>query len=175
MDRGGTHISERPLSGLFSGQACPNATANPSGHHCQSNQAGTQKEAPLPQAKESESAIPVGLTKRTFHRWRLSEINFLKENFDRLSNQALADALGMSKNKVRSYAYILGLKRTKWIQSKRGGQLRSWEADEIEYLQKNYHRFEAAFIGRKLNRTDQAIWRMAKKMNLKKSKTNGKI
>ena len=175
MDTRREEISERPLSGLLSGQACTLAESNPVSHPKSSLGAQHQKKPALSQAQESDSDLPVGLPKKINHRWKLSEINFLRENFDRLSNQELADQLGLPKNKVRAYADHLGLKRTKWIQSKRGGKQASWEAFEIFYLQENYHRFEASFIGRKINRTAQAVWQMAKNLNLKKSKTNGKI
>ena len=59
------------------------------------------------------------------------EIQFLKDNFKTMTNQQIADALGLKKTRVRMKAYELGLQRMK---------LENWPPEAIDYLKQNYHK-----------------------------------
>lgn len=57
------------------------------------------------------------------------EINFLKENFHKKTNQQLADHLGLKLTKTRMVLYDLGLKRM---------ELEYWTDEQTEFLLANY-------------------------------------
>ena len=59
------------------------------------------------------------------------DIQFIKENFKIMTNQQIADALGMKKTKVRTKAYELGLKRM---------TLEYWPKDAVKFLKENFHK-----------------------------------
>lgn len=58
-----------------------------------------------------------------------SEIKFLKDNFQTMTNQELANHLGLKLTKTRMVLYKLGLKRMK---------LEYWTDDQVDFLIKNY-------------------------------------
>jgi len=57
------------------------------------------------------------------------DIQFIKDNFQAMTNQQIADALGLKKTRVRMKAYELGLQRM---------NLEYWPGDAIDYLKANY-------------------------------------
>ncbi len=57
------------------------------------------------------------------------DIQFIKDNFYNMTNQQLADALGLKKTIVRTKAYELGLKRM---------TLEYWPTEAVEFLKANY-------------------------------------
>lgn len=57
------------------------------------------------------------------------DIEFIKENFQSMTNQQIADALGLKKTTVRTKAYDLGLQRM---------QMEYWSRSAIDYLVSNY-------------------------------------
>lgn len=57
------------------------------------------------------------------------DIQFIKDNFQSMTNQAIADALGLKKTVVRTKAYELGLQRM---------ELEFWPDEAVEYLKNNY-------------------------------------
>jgi hypothetical protein len=175
MDTSREKVPEGPLSGLLSPKAGTNPTAHQAGYTQPSLGDADQKKASLSQTDSDATNLPVGLPQKRNHQWKLTEIAFLTDNIGKLTNQELADRLRLSKNKVRAYIYQLGLKRERQNHSARAGKKRTWTPEEINYLRDHYHQFDADFIGRKINRTDKAVWEMANKMNLKKSANHGKI
>lgn len=58
------------------------------------------------------------------------EIQFLKDNFHSMTNQQIADALGLKKTIVRMKAYDLGLQRM---------EMEYWPPEAVEFLKENYH------------------------------------
>lgn len=58
-----------------------------------------------------------------------NEIEFIKSNFQQMTNEAIADALGCKKTIVRMKAYELGLQRI---------NLERWTVEQIAYLKSNY-------------------------------------
>ena len=58
------------------------------------------------------------------------EIQFLKDIFQSMKNQQIADALGLKKTIVRIKAYELGLQRM---------ELEYWPIDAVNFLKQNYH------------------------------------
>ena len=57
------------------------------------------------------------------------EIQFIKDNFQLMTNQQIADALGLKKTIVRTKAYELGLQRMK---------LEYWCTEAVNFLKENY-------------------------------------
>src|SRR5690606_25103092 len=60
-----------------------------------------------------------------------ADIQFIKNNFMMMTNQQIADALGLKKTTVRTKAYQMGLKRMK---------LEYWPDEAVEFLKANYHK-----------------------------------
>lgn len=60
-----------------------------------------------------------------------SDIQFIKDNFQTMTNQAIADALGLKQTTVRTKAYKMGLQRMK---------LEYWPDEAVAFLKANYHR-----------------------------------
>lgn len=58
------------------------------------------------------------------------DIAFIKANFASMTNQQIADALGLKKTRVRTKAYELGLQRM---------TLEYWPKQAVEFLKANYH------------------------------------
>lgn len=61
--------------------------------------------------------------------WSDDMISFLKENFNKKTNQQLADSLGLKLTVVRIKCYELGLKRM---------ELEHWIEPQIDFLKQNY-------------------------------------
>lgn len=57
------------------------------------------------------------------------DIQFIKDNFQSMTNQQIADALGLKKTIVRTKAYELGLQKMK---------LEKWPVEAIDFLKENY-------------------------------------
>lgn len=58
-----------------------------------------------------------------------NEIQFIQENFQKMTNEQIAAALGLKKTIVRTMAYSLGLKRM---------ELEYWSSEQVAFLKKNY-------------------------------------
>lgn len=58
-----------------------------------------------------------------------ADIQFIKDNFSTMTNQQIADALGLKITKVRTKAYELGLKRM---------ELQRWTKKQEKFLKENY-------------------------------------
>lgn len=59
------------------------------------------------------------------------EIQFIKENFKSMTNEQIADELGLKKTIVRTKAYSLGLQRM---------DLEYWPKEAVKFLKENYHK-----------------------------------
>lgn len=58
-----------------------------------------------------------------------NDIQFIQDNFQKMTNDQIAAALGLRKTTVRTMAYSLGLKRM---------ELEYWTNDQVEFLKQNY-------------------------------------
>lgn len=61
--------------------------------------------------------------------WTEAQLNFMTMNFDVMTNQAMADALGLKLTSVRTKLYELGLYKMR---------LEYWTDEQIEFLKANY-------------------------------------
>lgn len=61
--------------------------------------------------------------------WEEEHIVFLKDNFDKLTNRELADALGCGLTATRTKLYQLGMKRM---------ELQYWTEEQVDFLLANY-------------------------------------
>lgn len=59
------------------------------------------------------------------------DIQFIKANFQSMTNEAIAAALGLKKTSVRMKAYELGLQRM---------ELEYWPPEAVEFLKANFHK-----------------------------------
>lgn len=57
------------------------------------------------------------------------EVQFIKDNFHTMSNQELADSLGLKLTRFRTFAYEMGLKKM---------ELQYWTEEQVEFLKSNY-------------------------------------
>jgi hypothetical protein len=58
-----------------------------------------------------------------------SDIEFIRNNFNSMTNKAIAEVLGLKITRVRTFAYEIGLKRM---------ELEYWTADQVAFLKANY-------------------------------------
>ena len=89
------------------------------------------------------------MEKRESRRWTDKELEFLKENGEKMSIGEIAKALNRTRDSVSSrlrrhpdavYLY------------------REWSKDEEEYLKKNYDYSKIKEIAKRLGRTEHSIW-----------------
>jgi hypothetical protein len=71
------------------------------------------------------------------------EIQFIKDNFQSMTNQQIADALGLKKTVVRTKAYELGLQRN---------EMEYWPDEAVKFLKENYHKIGDREMARFFNK-----------------------
>lgn len=72
------------------------------------------------------------------------EIQFIKDNFQIMTNEAIAENLGLKKTIVRMKAYELGLQRM---------DLEHWPDEAVKYLKENYNKIGDREICRTFSKT----------------------
>ncbi|WP_421811729.1 hypothetical protein [Flagellimonas sp.] len=72
---------------------------------------------------------PISRGKYNKYIWEEEHLEFLKANFETMTNQELADTLGIRLTKCREKLYELGLKRM---------QLEYWTDEQVDFLKDNY-------------------------------------
>ncbi|WP_416440411.1 hypothetical protein ACH3O9_11180 [Leeuwenhoekiella sp. A16] len=72
---------------------------------------------------------PLKIGKYNRYVWEDEHLNFLRKNFEKMSNQELADTLGIRLNSCRTKLYELGYKRM---------ELQYWTSAQVNYLKGNY-------------------------------------
>lgn len=97
--------------------------------------------------------------------WTEEDIQFLKNNGDKLTPQELAGKLNKSLSNV--YKYLKQYKLDKW---RSNGE--KWTDEEIQYLKDNYLNMSYVDIAIKLNRTESSISGKLLSLGLKKHKKN---
>jgi hypothetical protein len=98
-----------------------------------------------------------------------NDIQFIKDNFQSMTNQQIADVLGLKKTIVRMKAYSLGLQRM---------TLEYWPKEAVEFLKDNYHKIGNREICRIFNTqypkqkgwTPNHIDKKLEQLNLKRTK-----
>lgn len=97
------------------------------------------------------------------------EIQFIKDNFKKMTNEQIANDLGLKKTIVRTKAYELGLQRM---------ELECWPNEAVFYLKANYHKigdremcrhFSEAFPKQK-GWTSRQIQKKMSQLGLKRNK-----
>jgi len=97
------------------------------------------------------------------------EIQYIKDNFQTMSNEQIANELGLKKTIVRMKAYELGLQKM---------ELEYWPDEAIKYLKENYHKigdremcrhFSTAFPKQK-GWTSRHIQKKMSQLGLKRNK-----
>lgn len=90
-------------------------------------------------------------------KWTAEEIEFLKENYGRISPGEIARILNRSKPSIAGMAGKIGLRRKKEPR---------WAEEEIEFLRENWGKMTPETIARRLGRTVEAIDVKAKRLKL---------
>lgn len=72
---------------------------------------------------------PIERNKYGKYLWEKEHVDFLKANWPTMTNQELADALGIKLTKCREKLYQLGLKRM---------ELQYWTDEQVKFLRDNY-------------------------------------
>lgn len=85
---------------------------------------------------------------------------FLKDNYQHMTNKQLAEALGLKLSRTRAELYSMGLKRM---------ELRKWTESEVEYLKSNYRTKGDKEIGEHLGRTNKMVCKKRGYLNLKRN------
>lgn len=93
------------------------------------------------------------------YQWHAKELQFIKDNFFKLTNQQLADTLGLKLTSVRTKCLELGLKRM---------ELEYWTKGQVGYLKRNYKTKGDTEIAEYFNKTQYkakgwTIWHIEKK------------
>lgn len=94
-------------------------------------------------------------------RWNSNEINYLKENYGKKTNEEIAKYLGKTISSVQHKAEREGIKSSKY-----------WTDDEIEFLKNNYKDMTYKELSNKLGRSKSAIDIKINKLGFKKSNYN---
>lgn len=79
-----------------------------------------------------------------------NDLNFLKDNYNKLSVIEIAEKLNKSKTTIYKHIYKLGLH----FDNKVG---KPWTNEEIDYLKNNYKKFTYKKLAEKLNKTEKGV------------------
>lgn len=104
------------------------------------------------------------LQARTYHVWTEEETNFLKENYKKMKVSAIAKALGVTEQSVKSRAKILKIQAS-WsskqerrrLVNKINSMAKRWTVEETEYLKNNYDKVSMEEMIKKIGKTASAI------------------
>ena len=97
---------------------------------------------------------------KTKKNWTQDEIDFLKENYDILTQEEISSILNRTIKSIQKKMSYLGIK--KYIRND------NWSQDEINFLKENYSNVSNEELMNILNRTDRAIRAKAVSLNLYK-------
>ena len=93
-------------------------------------------------------------------RWTVEEINFLKENHNKMLKAEIAEKLNRTENSVSLKAYKMGI-------SLKRSNYRDWTEEEERYLEDHWGTTSKSRMAKNLNRTKNSITRKANRMGLK--------
>lgn len=83
--------------------------------------------------------------------------DYIKENFNKMTKQEIADSLGITYNQVEWLVKKLNLRHYKSIK---------YSNEELEFIKKNYPIYGSKYCANKLNRSENAINKKIKKLGL---------
>lgn len=83
--------------------------------------------------------------------------DFIKENFNKMTKQQMADHLGISYNKIDNIIRKMGLRHYKSIK---------YTDDELNFIKENYPKYGCKYCADKLGRSRIALGKKIKKMGL---------
>lgn len=90
-------------------------------------------------------------------RWTASEIEFLKNNYEKMLYSKIAEKLNRSEGSIRAKCHDLGLV-----------QKDAWSEDDVAFLKEHYYAMDNSELSKQLNRTENSIHLKASKLGLKK-------
>lgn len=83
--------------------------------------------------------------------------DYIKDNFNKMTKQELSNKLGISYNKVEWIIRKLGLNHYK---------SKKYTENDIEFIKNNYPKYGSKYCAKVLNRSESAINKKIKKLNL---------
>lgn len=95
--------------------------------------------------------------------WTKEDINYLKENYDKMTNKEIAKVLKRSENSVSSKAFTLRIENDP---SKSG---LTWEEEDINYLKNHYDKLSTKEMAENLQRSIRAIDNKARILGLSRN------
>ena len=87
-------------------------------------------------------------------QWTDEMLNFMRDNYDTLTNKQIADALGLRLHFVRDQLYRMGLKRM---------ELEYWTDEQVKFLRENYKKMGDTELAEIFN----ARWKKLKPWTIK--------
>lgn len=113
----------------------------------------------------------ISRTQKGYHSWSEKDLEFLKNNYDKISTKDIALRLSVTENSITSKISQLQLNKDKL-------SLNSWSDYEKEYVFKNYKKIPTKDIALHLNRTIGAVTSYASRtqsITTRKNENNTKI
>lgn len=91
--------------------------------------------------------------------WTKQEVDFLRENIDKMTYEQMADILDRSKNSVIGKCYREEITKDKYKYVRNGKRLvaKKWETWEDNFILKNQDKMTDAEMGKHLNRTKASV------------------
>ena len=109
--------------------------------------------------------------KRNYHSWSEDEVQFLKENFGKMSISELANLIGTTEKSVKRKIEYAKLKNTRSYINKLNSLAERWTPEEVNYLKEHYGKESfkeiASNIGKSTGSVSGKVWYLKKQGNLK--------
>jgi len=105
------------------------------------------------------------------------QIEFLKENYNKMTIAELARELGLGYFQVYSTLQKLGIHKKGYKPQKKDKRRKNrvWSDEEIKFLKSNFGKMKAQEIAIRLNRTYWDVIAKARALKLSKTKRKGKM
>jgi len=91
-------------------------------------------------------------------KWTEQDLDFLRENYRKVSNQVIAEELGKTESAIKAKAGVLGLY-----------QSRKWTPEQLRLLNENYADIQTGELANLIGRDIDSIYKKATKLGIKKS------
>lgn len=108
--------------------------------------------------------------KRKCKQYKMTEINFVKEMYNKVSLRTIANKLGVTRNAISCLLVRLNLKKTKQEKKSLTEIVRSWSAEQNNILRQNYGTKTAKEIGVLIGKSYLAVATQARRLKLTKTK-----
>jgi len=99
-------------------------------------------------------------------KWKVEEVEFLKQNYTQKSLKEIAKALGRTPIAVLKKAYSLGISKKRQ---------RKWTSEEKKFLIENYSKFTVVELAEMLGRSPKSVAGMVERLGLHKTKEEIRI